>query len=90
MLKVMKFKFQIVKANTLGMFDLLKGVAMLLIVLVHHRSLFPADTFDNVIFQLDKAAFSSSAWMTVIYYLLGLLIVLFSCIAVAMMPTVPL
>ena len=81
----MKEKSKIV--NTLGMFDLLKGLVMLLIVFAHNDVLFPNMIFERTKLYTDE---NHLKYMTFVYSLSIVVRVLFSIMAsflVAMIPT---
>ncbi len=82
----MKKEVQIIKSNTLGMFDLLKGVAMLLIVIAHNSSLFPELELGRIPSISNNGALSFFSFGYLISLLIKLILAFGLSIVLTMVP----
>lgn len=82
----MKWKFKIVRANTLGMFDLFKGVAMLAVVFKHTSSLFPGIMLDRILEYSEKDALFTFSYVHQISILGKLIFAILSSSVWALIP----
>lgn len=72
--------------NTLGMFDLLKGIAMFLIVFAHNRSIFPELIFDKASAIEGDSFFKTMPYIARLPVLVRLVMAVLAPIALAMVP----
>ena len=80
----MKTKFKV--TNTLGMFDLLKGIAMLLIVLAHNRSLFPDLLLNRVTAQETSGYFKYLSFVKDLSIIASIIFAILAVFFVSLMP----